>query len=96
MTRLLCDHCLKLIKDPRKSFIFSAEKFGVVQTDSSVEKEELPEYSFIGHSVRDAVKYAHKIEKIFCSECMMDLWGQIQTFAENSVTKMEDEKDRNI
>ena len=94
MTRLLCDHCLKLIKDPRKSFIFSAEKFGVVQTDSSVEKEELPDYSFICNSERDNVKYAHKVEKIFCSECMMNLWGQIQTFAENSVVIMEDEKGR--
>lgn len=95
MTRILCDHCLKLIKDPRKSFIFSAEKFGVVQTDSSIEKDELMDVSFYYNEQKTATSL-HKTEKIFCSECMMDLWKQIQEFAENSVTKMEDEKDRNI
>ena len=92
MTRILCDHCLKLIKDPRKSFIFSAEKSGVVQTDSSVSKEELSDVLLRIDNQLSPTLRLHKTEALYCSECMMTLWKTITEFAENSVTNMENKQ----
>lgn len=80
MINLKCDHCNQEITDPRKSFIFSVEKFGVHKTNASVEPINLgeDELYFDNTSMKLAM---HRMKNIYCSKCAMDLWSDIAAFA---------------
>ena len=85
---ITCDHCRKKIEDQRKSFIFSVEKSGLHLNDASIEKVELKEETAYAHN---QILYAvrHKREMILCSECGMELWNNINDFADYSKHIME-------
>lgn len=89
MIKLICDKCKKEIKNPRKSFIFLAEKFGVLKNDCTVSAEELPTSELYNDSL-PIMTDLHRQRYLFCSECTMTLWKAIQKFAEDSEYLMED------
>lgn len=89
MIKLICDKCKKEIKNPRKSFIFSAEKFGVSTNNYAVSAEELP-VSEVYYDNLPQMTDLHRQRYLFCSECTMTLWNVIQKFAEDSEYLMED------
>ena len=88
MITLKCDHCNQEITDPRKSFIFSVEKFGVRQTNTNVEPVNLGDDELYYDNTSLKLNL-HRMKNIYCSKCAMDLWHNIENFSCGFKTREE-------